>query len=234
LSTIKEHISSKLNSALLKLNIEDKSIIIERPKEESFGDLSSNVAMLIAKKMKKSPKETAQLIINELELPDKFISKAEVAGPGFINFFIADDYYKSELNNILQLNADFGKSNKHKGQTANIEWVSANPTGPLHLGHGRHIALGKAVANLIECSGYKLTREYYYNIAGKQMDNLAKSVYARYMQIFQPDYPFPEDGYVGDYVIEIAQILKEEYGNKLIHSEDLNIFKTSGDHWCFK
>ena len=234
LSTIKEHISSKLNSALSKLNIEGKSIIIERPKEESFGDLSSNIAMMIAKEMKKSPKETAQLIINELELPDKFISKAEVAGPGFINFFIADDYYKSELNNILQLNVHFGKSKKHKGQTANIEWVSANPTGPLHLGHGRHIALGKAVANLIEWSGYKLTREYYYNNAGKQMDNLAKSVYARYMQIFQPDYPFPEDGYVGDYVIEIAQFLKEEYGNKLINSEDLNIFKTSGENWCFK
>ena len=120
-----------------------------------------------------------------------------------------DNYYRSELSRILGQEANYGKLNAFNGKTANIEWVSANPTGPLHAGHGRHIALGKAVANLLEWSGYKLTREYYYNNAGKQMDNLAKSVYARYRGIFEPDYSFPEDGYVGEYIFRIAEIIKQ-------------------------
>jgi arginyl-tRNA synthetase len=111
--------------------------------------------------------------------------------------------------------------------------VSANPTGPLHAGHGRHIALGKAVANLLEWSGYKLTREYYYNDAGNQMENLARSVYARYRQLYEPDYPFPENGYVGDYVVSVAELVKKEYGNKLIGTPDDTLFKKAGEDWCF-
>lgn len=234
MSAIKEHISTKINSALGKLNFPCPAFSIERPKDESHGDFSSNAAMLIAKQEKKNPKELARKIIDNMELPDLFISKVDVAGPGFINFFVDDNYYKTELSRILEKGNAYGRLDSEKVKTANIEWVSANPTGPLHAGHGRHIALGKAVASLIEWSGYKLTREYYYNNAGNQMDKLAKSVYARYHGLFEPDYPFPEDGYVGDYILDIAEIIKQEYEDKLIDSPGDPVFQKAGENWCFK
>lgn len=229
---IKEHISSKLKTALLSLGVSDGSVILERPKDISHGDLSTNAAMMYAKREKKNPKEFAQSLIEKLGLPDEYITKAVIAGPGFINFFISDDYYRSKLAGILSSADDYGKNSTHAGKTADLEWVSANPTGPLHTGHGRQTALGKAVANLLEWSGYKVTREYYYNDAGKQMDTLAKSVYARYRQIFEPEFPFPEDGYIGEYVIEIADLLEKENGDKLVDSDNV-IFKQAGENWCF-
>ena len=117
---------------------------------------------------------------------------------------------------------------------ANLEWVSANPTGPLHLGHGRQVCLGKAIANLLECVGYDVTREYYYNDAGNQMENLGKSVYARYMQIIDPNFPFPEDGYVGDYIKQIAQLIYDERKDSLKNSTDLSLFKKAGENYNFK
>lgn len=112
--------------------------------------------------------------------------------------------------------------------------MSANPTGPLHAGHGRHIALGKAISDLLEWMGYKVTREYYYNDAGRQMENLANSVYARYMQLFDPSYKLPDDAYAGEYIITLAQLINEQYGNKLRNTGDREIFKTAGENWCFK
>lgn len=234
MSLIKDHISAKLNSALKKLGLTAPSYAIERPKEEAHGDFSVNAAMMLAKAEKKNPRELAGKIIESLEVPDEFISKADVAGPGFINFFVNNNYYKKELANILEENSAYGRLKKYEGKTADLEWVSANPTGELHLGHGRQIALGKAIANLLEWSGYKVTREYYYNNAGSQMEKLAKSVYASYRRLFEPDYPLPEDGYAGDYIQEIAGILKTEYGDKLINSPDDNVFQTAGENWCFK
>ncbi|MCC7159745.1 MAG: arginine--tRNA ligase, partial [Ignavibacteria bacterium] len=230
---IKEHIESKLKPILTSLGVEEPHIILERPKDNAHGDLSSNAAMMFAKKLKSNPKEFAQLVIDKMNLPDEFILKAEIAGAGFINFYVSENYYLSKLEEILKQASDFGKLDTNKGKTADLEWVSANPTGPLHTGHGRQIALGKAIANLLEWSGYKVTREYYYNNAGMQMEKLAKSVYARYRQLYEPDYPFPEDGYVGDYVMEVVRILDEEYGDKLVDSSD-DIFKTAGENWCFK
>ncbi len=164
---MKEYLSQKVNNALSKMGVTGVELIFERPKEEKYGDLSTNAAMLLAKQLKKNPREAAQQIIANLELPDPFIKDVSIAGAGFINFYISNNYYLRQLKNILLSGIDYGKSYIHKNQTANIEWVSANPTGPLHAGHGRHIALGKAVANLLEWSGYKVTREYYYNDAGK-------------------------------------------------------------------
>lgn len=230
---IKQHIESKLKSVLSELGVEEPHVILERPKDNAHGDLSSNAAMMYAKKLRSNPKEFAQLVIDKLNLPDEYILKAKIAGPGFINFYVSESYYTSKLEEILKLASNFGRLDSNKGKTANLEWVSANPTGPLHTGHGRQIALGKAIANLLEWSGYKVTREYYYNNAGMQMEKLAKSVYARYRQLYEPDYPFPEDGYVGDYVMEVVRILDEEYGDKLIDSSD-DIFKTAGENWCFK
>jgi arginyl-tRNA synthetase len=135
---------------------------------------------------------------------------------------------------LLQSGVDYGRSNIFKGKKANIEWVSANPTGPLHAGHGRHISLGKAIAQLLEWSGYEVTREYYFNNAGRQMDNLAGSVYARYRQMFEPGYKLPDDAYMGEYIITIARILKDKYGDKhLSEKETADIFKTAGENWCF-
>jgi arginyl-tRNA synthetase len=231
---LKEYIKQILQKALSVSGYPDLPIIIERPKDEKFGDYSSNIAMVIAKKEKKNPRELASKIIAELNLPDNNIEKAEIAGAGFINFFISDKFYLDGINEILKHRSDFGKLKINDGRTANIEWVSANPTGPLHAGHGRHIALGKAVGNLLEWSGYNLTREYYFNNAGKQMDNLAESVYSRYMQKHQPDYPFPDNGYIGDYIGEIADFINGEYGAKLVNTRDMTLFKTAGENWCFK
>ena len=123
----------------------------------------------------------------------------------------------------------YGRLDINKGKTANLEWVSANPTGPLHAGHGRQVCLGKAIANLLEWTGYEVTREYYYNDAGNQMNNLAKSVYARYMQKIEPDFPFPEEGYAGDYIREIADVIYDEKKDSLKNSEDITYFKSIGE-----
>jgi arginyl-tRNA synthetase len=232
---MKDYLNNRVSQALKKLGYENYPLTFERPKEDKFGDLSSNIAMIIGKAIKSNPREIANQIINNLGLPDKYISKAEIAGGGFINFFIADKFYKEELVNILKRGANYGRIESGGRKSANIEWVSANPTGPLHAGHGRHIALGKAIASLLEWSGYNVTREYYYNDAGRQMETLAKSVYARYRQLFEPEFKMPDEAYLGEYVLEIARQIKDEYGNKLVKSEnDLSVFKTAGENWCFK
>lgn len=229
-----EYLKNKIKEALIKIDADGIEPVLERPKEESHGDYSTNAAMLCAKKLKKNPREIAKIIIDNLQLNEKYVSKIEIAGAGFINIFISPGYYIEQTKDVVIQGNDYGKLDINKGKTANIEWVSANPTGMLHTGHGRQIALGKAIANLLEWSGCKVTREYYYNDAGRQMENLSMSVYARYRQFFEPDYPFPETGYIGEYVIEIAQILKNEYQDKLLKSEDKTIFKTAGENWCFK
>lgn len=229
---IKQHITAKLKSALSDAGIETDEITLERPKEGSNGDVSSNAAMKFAGRTGKNPREFAEGLIKSLGIPDAYISGAEVAGPGFINFFISDNFYREKLAGILASSETFGRLDINKGKTANLEWVSANPTGPLHTGHGRQTALGKAIANLLEWTGYKVTREYYYNDAGKQMETLAKSVYARYRQIFEPDFSFPEEGYVGEYVKEIAGMLYEKNRDELVDSGD-KIFKEAGEQWCF-
>jgi arginyl-tRNA synthetase len=232
---MKDYLNNRVSQALKKLGYENYPLTFERPKEDKFGDLSSNIAMIIGKAIKSNPREIANQIINNLGLPDKYISKAEIAGGGFINFFIADKFYKEKLVNILKRGANYGRIESGGRKSANIEWVSANPTGPLHAGHGRHIALGKAIASLLEWSGYNVTREYYYNDAGRQMETLAKSVYARYRQLFEPEFKMPDEAYLGEYVLEIARQIKDEYGNKLVKSEnDLSVFKTAGENWCFK
>lgn len=227
---IKAKISSSLKAILVDYGIDSPKIELLRPKDPTFGDLSTNVAMLYAKNLKKKPIEFAEELIKKIKLDDNYISDIKTAGSGFINFFISDNYYREITTEI---DKDFGRLQINSGKTANIEWVSANPTGPLHTGHGRQIALGKAVANLLEWTGYKLTREYYYNDAGRQMEKLAESVYSRYMQIVQPDYQFPEDAYHGEYVREIAIDIFNRYGDSLINS-NREIFRKEAEQWCFR
>ncbi|MDZ4710922.1 MAG: arginine--tRNA ligase [bacterium] len=230
---MKTYIKQILSEAFVKLDFPVMQFQIDAPKEEKFGDLSVNAALLLAKELKLPPRKIAEDIIKNLEYDPSLISKTEIAGAGFINFFIADDFYKKNLSVILSHTSDYGKSDIHKGQTANLEWVSANPTGLLHAGHGRQVALGKAIANLLEWTGYKVTREYYYNDAGNQMNNLAKSVQARYMQIFQPDFPFPEDGYAGNYIKDIAKKIYDEKKDSLKDSDDMKYFMKAGEEHNF-
>ena len=227
--SIKDYIISKFTAAFKSIGLDNPTLDINIPRDNSLGDFSLNSAMTYAKQLKKNPRDLAHEIIRLINLPDRYIKKAEVAGPGFINLFISDEYFTDKLNEIDEC---FGKLNINQGKTANVEWVSANPTGPLHTGHGRQIALGKAISNLLEWTGYEVTREYYYNNAGRQMDKLAESVYARYRQIIDPDYPFPEDAYHGEYIGEIAADLFARYDDKLIDSGN-KIFRDAAEQWCF-
>lgn len=231
---LKKYLNNIIQEALKKSDLPVKDFQFDKPKEEKFGDLSTNAAMLLAKELKSPPRKIAESIINNLKYDKEIISKVEIAGAGFINFFISDNFNKKVILKIISEKDNYGKSEINKGKTANIEWVSANPTGPLHLGHGRGMCLGKSVANLLEWTGYKVTREYYYNDAGNQMNNLAKSVYARYMQLINPEFPFPEEGYAGEYIKDIAGLIFEERKDSLKVSDDLDFFKKAAEKYLFK
>ncbi|MBK6877184.1 MAG: arginine--tRNA ligase [Ignavibacteria bacterium] len=230
---MKKYLTTEINSALKKIGIESADLQFDKPKEEKFGDLSANIAMMLAKELKLPPRKIAQDILDNLQIDPAKISKVEIAGAGFLNFFISDNYYRDVLPEIMEAGNDYGRSDLNKGRTANLEWISANPTGPLHTGHGRAACLGKSISNLLEWTGYKVTREYYYNDAGNQMNNLAKSVYARYMQIIDSSFDFPEDGYVGDYVKEIAANIYHEKADSLKGNFDSDYFMREGEKFTF-
>ncbi len=230
---MKKYLTTEINSALKKIGIESADLQFDKPKEEKFGDLSANIAMMLAKELKLPPRKIAQDILDNLQIDPAKISKVEIAGAGFLNFFISDNYYRDVLPLIMEAGNDYGRSDLNKGRSANLEWISANPTGPLHTGHGRAACLGKSISNLLEWTGYKVTREYYYNDAGNQMNNLAKSVYARYMQIIDSSFDFPEDGYVGDYVKEIAANIYHEKADSLKGNFDSDYFKREGEKFTF-
>ena len=207
-------------------------IIFEKPKLAQFGDVSTNVAMLLTKELKKNPLDIANKIIEPFLNGYEFIKKVEVAKPGFINITLENEFYIDRLNEIAS-NPDYGKSDIVAGKTALVEFVSANPTGLLHLGHGRQAAIGDTISNLLECIGYKVTREYYFNNAGRQMRKLAESVYARYMENFDKNFIFPDDGYHGDYIKEIASKIYEQDNDSYVNDKDLNYFKGYAEQFLF-
>jgi len=184
------------------------SIQLDRPKSIEHGDFSSNLAMMLAKPLKKNPRELANLIIEKLP-PSPFIEKVEIAGAGFINFYLSEKARTFIIHEILKNPEAYGQNTsghdeKGKSQKVQIEFVSANPTGPLHVGHGRGAAIGDSLARLLKFNGWDVTREFYYNDAGAQIDNLTKSVHARCHNMDPSDPAFPEDGYRGEYIVEIA------------------------------
>lgn len=220
--------------ALSSLRYPSADVVFEKPKIAAHGDLTTNVAMLVAKSIGKKPREVAQAIVDSLKIDPQEISSMEVAGPGFINFRYADRYVVEASKRILREGRNFGRSDVGHGLKTNVEWVSANPTGPLHSGHGRQVILGATIANLLEWTGHNVTREYYFNNAGNQMRTLAESVYARYRQALGDDYPFPQAGYQGEYIKEIASAIKEERGDSLRETgADLSFFKERAEEWCF-
>lgn len=232
---MKEILHQKLTSILAELSYPSVDIFFDRPKIEAHGDLTTNVAMVIAKKIGKNPRQVAQSIIDKLDTASLSLSSVEIAGPGFINFRFTESYVVDQAKEILRRAEDFGKSNIANGKKTNIEWVSANPTGPLHSGHGRQVILGQVIANLLEWTGHDVTREYYFNNTGNQMRTLAESIYARYRQQLGDDYPFPENAYQGEYIKEIAQEIAKEKGDSLRETDgERSYFKKYGEEWCFK
>ena len=189
--------------------------VLERTRDPSHGDFATNVAMQLAKAAKRKPRDLAQAIVEALPASDT-VAKVEIAGPGFINFHLAPAAYHAELLRVLDQGCAYGRSTLGAGQRVIVEFVSANPTGPLHVGHGRHAAFGATLANLLDAAGYKVHREYYINDAGRQMDILAASVWLRYLECFGEQFPFPSNGYRGDYLHPIADKLVERAGRTLV------------------
>ena len=190
------------------------AIVLERPKQTAHGDYSSNVALQAAKRLQRPPREIAQAIIAALPLAPE-LARAEIAGPGFINLFLDASVKLAALDDVLAAGAQYGHSTLGQGQSVQIEFVSANPTGPLHVGHGRGAAYGASLANVLAASGYAVQREFYVNDAGRQMDILTLSVWLRYLEACGETVTFPEDGYRGDYVREIARTLQTAHGAAL-------------------
>jgi len=179
------------------------NIILERPKSAAHGDFSCNLAMMLAKPLRQNPRAIAEQLIQALPQSDK-IAKVEVAGAGFINFYLAADTKHAVVKSILQAGDKYGQNQTGKGEKAQVEFVSANPTGPLHVGHGRGAAVGDCLSRLLAANGWDVTREFYYNDAGAQIDNLAISVLARANGVSTDDSSFPENGYRGEYIANIA------------------------------
>lgn len=213
-------IESSLGQYLQKENIEIPNeliakIQIERTRDSKHGDYACNVALILAKSLLKNPRELANEFIALIPKSDEF-SRIEIAGPGFINFHLTDKALQNVLDEILTIDGIYGHSTLGDDRTVIIEFVSANPTGPLHVGHGRHAAYGASVANLLEAVGFKVHREYYINDAGRQMQILTISIWLRYLELFGESFPFPSNGYQGDYIIEIAKDLKIKYRDQFL------------------
>lgn len=206
------------------------------PRQEGHGHLSTNVAMLLAKGLGKQPRSLASEIVSALPADDLVLS-VEIAGPGFINITFSNAVYQTMLRDLFLLGNEIGKSDAGAGKTVNIEYVSANPTGPLHAGHGRNCAVGDTVANLFAWNGYQVTREYYFNNAGNQMNKLGESIHARVLhKLGKSDAEFPDDGYHGEYIHTIADMVATTYGAGFIEmdvAEARAICRKQGEIWCF-
>jgi arginyl-tRNA synthetase len=231
---VKEYLHKKFADAADKLPyLKSVQLTFDKPKIETHGDLSSNAAMLLTKQLKRNPRQIAEEIIGTLELDETVIEKTEIAGPGFINFFFTKKYTTEIIKEILSSPESFGKSDKYRGRKANVEFVSANPTGPLTVGHGRNAVVGDTIANLLEWAGYEVDREYYFNNAGRQMRVLGDSVRLRYLALMGDEKEFPEDYYQGEYIKEIAESLLKEFGDELKEEEAEGKFKERAEEVIF-
>jgi len=201
-----DRIRAELVAAARELGAADPiEPVITRPSDPSFGDWSTNLAMTLARPLRKKPAEIAGLLRDRMKLADAGVESVEIAGPGFMNFRLDPALITESVRDVIESNEDFGKSDVGKGEPVNIEFVSANPTGPLHVGHGRQAALGDAISTLLEWTGWNVSREFYYNDAGVQIENLAASVLARLGALAGGEAMIPEGGYHGEYIREIAE-----------------------------
>jgi arginyl-tRNA synthetase len=199
---------------LLPASLRDSGVEIERTRDAQYGDFASNIAMQLGKATRQNPRKLAQALLAGVPQHEA-IAKVEIAGAGFINFFVKEGAYRAEIGRVLDEGAGYGKSQFGQGHSVLVEFVSANPTGPLHVGHGRHAAFGASVANLLEALGYKVAREYYINDAGRQMEILAVSTWLRYLEQCGERFAFPANGYRGEYIVAIAGELHRALGTSL-------------------
>ena len=223
-------LNQTLINALSTLEYPEKEIKLSPPKNPDFGDISTNLPLILSKELKMNPMKIGEKISNVIDHSDGVIDKITVTNPGFINFTIGAAYYYQILEDILS-NESYGNNLYGKGQKANVEFVSANPTGPLTVGHGRNAVLGDSVANILEWNGYEVTREYYFNDAGRQMRILGESVEFRYRELIGKESDFPEGGYEGLYIIDIAKLIIKEHG-KSLNTKD-PIFKDFAEKTIF-
>ncbi len=199
---------------MLAKNIDLSRVVVEPPRDASHGDMATNAAMVLAKNAGQQPRDLAEAIAVKLRA-DATIDKVDVAGPGFINLTLKPQLWRDELRRVLAAGRDYGRSDLGHGEKVNVEYVSANPTGPMHVGHGRGAVFGDALANLLAFAGYAVTREYYVNDAGAQVDVLARSAYLRYREALGETITIPEGLYPGDYLKEVGEELKIDYGASL-------------------
>jgi arginyl-tRNA synthetase len=204
---------------------------LELPADPKFGDLASNVALVLAKQAGRPPRQVADAILRHLHDPGGWLAATEVAGPGFINFRFALPFWRTLLADALAAGEDYGRSEVGAGRRAQVEFVSANPTGPLTVGHGRNAVIGDTVARLLAHAGWGVEREYYFNNAGRQMTKLAESVRARYLELCGRPVPFPEDGYQGDYIRDVASAVRARRGDGL--GDDLGVFREAAEQSIF-
>jgi arginyl-tRNA synthetase len=219
---MKSELQHLIVSALQQMQISHGTVSVERTKDPSHGDFATNAALVLAKQVGMKPQDLAQRLVDTIESTrggadlgaiSRHIARMEVAGPGFINFHLSDGAYHGVVEDVLRLGDRYGRSNLGAGKRVQVEFVSANPTGPLHVGHGRGAAYGAAVADLLAYVGFDVHREYYVNDAGRQMDILATSVWLRYLELCGEALDFPSNGYKGDYVWDIAATLHREHGD---------------------
>lgn len=228
---IRDLLKQNLQTALKELGVDldINEIVIENSKDPTHGDYATNVALKMARNFSKAPRDVANLIVEKLNKDE--IDHIEIAGPGFINFYMKNNSITGVVNKIIKLDKDFGRSSK-KNKKINVEFVSANPTGLLHVGHARGAAIGDSISRILDFDGYDVTREYYINDAGNQIDHLGESLIERYKEILGLPFELPEDGYHGEDVKVVAKKIYDTYGDKLLEKDNpLEFFKLKGQEF---
>src|SRR5690625_428501 len=257
LAQMEEKLKGTIKQAIIVAELakeeELPEIILETPRDKEHGDFATNIAMQLARIARKAPRQIAEEIVANINKEEASIDNIDIAGPGFINFYMKSDYLGDLVEQIIEAGEDYGKTTYGKGKKVQVEFVSVNPTGRLHLGHARNAAFGDVLSNVLSAAGYEVEREYYINDAGSQIDNLGLSLEARYFQVFGKDKELPEDGYYGKDIIEAVEKLIETDGDKWLQvdeeerfeffkeyglramlemiEEDLSLFRVHFDHW---
>ena len=227
---MKNALSDALHGIITELDYPEMKIVVQFPKNPEHGDFATNLALKLGGELGKNSRDIAQILADKLvEDYPQLVKSAHIAGPGFLNITINKEMFVTQLRTVLKNNTKFGRTKLGKGKKAQVEFVSANPTGPLTIGHGRGAILGDVISSILEWNGYEVDREYYYNNTGKQIQKLGDSVRARYLELLGEKVEFPEEGYEGNYIIDIAHELKESEGESLKNTNDITPFKDAAE-----
>ena len=230
-----QNLKQELNDIIKSMGVEEEyDILFDIPKDTAFGDYSTNISMRLAKALRKAPIMIANEIVSKIDKEKNHLSKVEVAGAGFINFYIDLNFLSQVIFDINAKKENYGNVNYGQGKNVNIEFVSANPTGFLHIGHCRGAAYGDSLARIMKKAGYNVSKEFYVNDAGNQIKNLGHSIFERYKELFGLECNLGEDGYYGKEIIAIAQLIKDEYNDSHLNDQDLEFFRVYGTNYLLK